>query len=127
MESMDEAAKFDLEKRIDLYKFYVDLYTKGIVIFLAIQSFVLKVAVDTPSHRQGLAMVGMTAAAIFLVPLFFAFLHEQSLRSEFLKLSEITKTTTVKTTPLRALIWAVAAFWVLIFSACVFVYRMPVK
>ena len=123
--SMDEAAKFDLEKRIDLYKFYVDLYAKGIVIFLAIQSFVLKSAIDIPRHRQALATVGATAAIIFLVPLFFSFVHERHLRSEFLRLATATETTIVTTAPLRALIWAVAAFWILIFCACLFVYRMP--
>ena len=111
---MDDAAKFDLEQTIGLYKFYLDAYIKAIAFFLAIAGFVAKAAIDSERDRALFATVGLICNGIVLIPIAFGIYHERAIAKTFKRLAASTGTTTVTTAPFRMMIVATCAFWVVL-------------
>jgi hypothetical protein len=84
---VDAEAKWQLDRLVDLYKVHLDLYAKGIAIFLAIVSFAIKAALDDAQNRAVLAVVGLTATLLILIPAGFAAVYARTLRGEFERLA----------------------------------------
>jgi hypothetical protein len=119
---MDESAKFELEQKVDLYKFYLSSYLKGIAFFLAIIGALLKFSVDSVAYRGVFSAAGVICCAIVLVPILYGISHERKFRRDFVRLAELTNTKPVSTSPFRMLIVTTASFWVIVSAGWLYVY-----
>jgi hypothetical protein len=118
---MNESAKFELEKRISLYQFYLDLYTKGIAFFLTITGALRKFAFDSQSNRNIFVGSGLLATIVFLIPLAFGLFHARTMQKDFNRLGDATGTVPFSVSPLQMLVSCVAVFWILVFGGWVYI------
>jgi hypothetical protein len=124
---MDEAAKFELEKRIDLYKLYMDVLTKGIGLFLVIATFLLKTAFDDPKHSSLLCIGGAISSLAVLIPIRFAFLHGKDFSLDFDRLASATGTKALSSKPLMVLLVTTLIFWAIIFLGWIVAFLTQLK
>jgi len=118
---VDEAAKVELEHRVNLYQFYIGTYTKGIAFFLAITGALLKFALDSEQYRSVFSWAGLLCNAAILIPLIFGIAHERKIAAAFKRLAESTGTTRISTGPLRILAIATVVFWSILCVGWVYV------
>lgn len=122
-----EQAENELAHRVDLYKFYMDCYVKGIAFYLGITAFLIKFAIDTPQHRIVFYVGGVACALAILVPLLYSIRHREEMQSDFQRLAALTKTKEISTAPLHMLNSAVLAFWLIIVIGwvCIILFLPP--
>lgn len=118
---IDEPVKLELDHRVKLYQFYVELYVKGIALYLGITSVLLKFAVDSTSYREVFCVAGLACAFAILIPLFFAYQHERTLRADFDRLAKASGINAISTSPLLYLSHATTCFWFIIFMGWFYV------
>jgi hypothetical protein len=114
-------ARAELDLRVGLYRFYVDCYIKGIAFFLGINSFLLKIAFDSPGERKLVAAIGIAGSLAISVMLVFAFLHAREDKSDFRRLAKASGMMPLSTAPLLALNCTTAIFWVLILAGWIYI------
>ena len=118
---MRDAARFELEKRVDLYQFYLGAYLKGIAFYLAITGALLKFAIDNDTYRNIFGYAGILVSLAVLVPLLFSMRHEKSFKNEFARLATATRTQAIETSPFLMLIRVVVAIWAVVFAGWLYI------
>jgi len=121
---MDESAKLELEHRVNLYKFLLDLCVKGILFFLAVLGVSVKLALDDKQHRKAFVVMGAAATIVMLVPILSAVIQAREWRADFLRLGKATHTKPIDMKPLWALIIGSAGFWLVFIAFWVYMYCM---
>jgi hypothetical protein len=120
---MDESAKLELEHRVSLYKFLLDLCVKGILFFLAVLGVGVKMVLDEKgSFRKAYAILGAASTVVMVVPIISAIIQAREWRADFIRLGKATHTKPIDMKPLWALIigstlfwWVFMAFWTVIY------------
>ncbi len=125
--SIYESAKMELEHRINLYKFLLDLCVKGILFFLAVLGVSVKLVWDDNGfYGRVIAILGACATAIMLVPIIVAILQAREWREDFIRLGQATHTKPVDMKPLWALIIGSSLFWFVFMAFWIAMYfRRP--
>jgi hypothetical protein len=121
---MHASAEVELQHRVELYKFLLNLYVKAILFCLAIAAFTVKIALDDGLHRRPFAVLGMGATLAMSVPIVSGLIQEREWRRHFKRLAKATDTEPISTAPLITMIIGSAVFWVLIMGIFLFLYLM---
>src|SRR5438309_11431872 len=103
--SIDDAVKWRLDTLVDLYKAHLDLYTKGMALFLAIASFTVKAAFDSAQHRHMLASIGIAVTVLVTIPIAFASFYGRSLSSDIQSLPSEIRPKSLNTLALTGIIY----------------------
>ncbi len=104
----------ELKLRVDLYKFYIDGYIKGITIFLGIQGALFTFAVREAANRALILAVAFVCCCAILMPLHSAFSQEKEFRMRFQELALLCGQKPIETSPLYMLACATTAFLMIV-------------
>lgn len=111
------AATEELKLRVDLYKFYIDGFIKGITIFLGLQGALFGFAVAQEPHHLLLASIGFVCCLPITLVLLTGYQQEGEFRADFVRLAARANQKVLSTNPLRMLIFATGVFWLFVMAA----------
>ena len=120
---MAEKDEIELEHRVDLYKFYIDSYMKGILLFLGFAAILFKSAFDTPDYRTLFAGFGIACSVAVLIPFLYGCWHAWLFAKDFNRLAKATGTEVIGVSPFVMLISVVGAFWLIVVFGWVYLLK----